>query len=137
MLDTHRIAKRFKDAGVPEAQAEAMLETFVEWRAADVAELATKGDVSALGGEVEAGRTKLEADIAALRREVEAGRAKIEGELIALETRMDTRFATMTAELRAAIIGAKVDLLKWFIPLFAGQILALMALVVQIVLRGP
>lgn len=86
---------------MPDAQAEAMLETFVEWRAADVAELATKGDIAAL------------------------------------ETRMEARFATMTAELRAEIIGAKVDLLKWFIPLFAGQILALMALVVQIVLQGP
>lgn len=77
-----------------------MIDTSVEWRAAVVAELATKGDIAAL------------------------------------DAKMDARLTTMTAELRAEISQGKVDLLKWFVPLFAGQILALMALMVQLLLRG-
>lgn len=97
VLDTHRIARRFRDAGVPEAQTEVMLETLVEWRAADVSQLASKDDLRVLTAEL----------------------------------------AAMESRLRAEIAGGKADILKWIIPLLAGQILALMALVVQLALKGP
>lgn len=97
VLDTHCIARRFRDAGVPAAQTEVMLETLVEWRAADVRQLASKDDLRVLTAEL----------------------------------------AAMESRLRAGIAGGKADILKWIIPLLAGQILALMALVVQLALKGP
>ena len=87
VLDTHKIARRFKDAGVPEAQAEAILEAFVEMRTVDLAQLVTKDD--------------LRVGLAALR-----------------------------GELRAEILSVKADLLKWMLPFLAGQLIAILALVV-------
>lgn len=47
VIDTHKIARRYKEAGVPDAQTEAFLETIVELRAAELAQLATKDDLRA------------------------------------------------------------------------------------------
>jgi hypothetical protein len=49
-FDTHKFVRRLKEAGMPEAQAEAMSEAFKE--AQGEAELATKADVSLLGQEL-------------------------------------------------------------------------------------
>ena len=88
VLGTHKIARRFKDAGVPEAQAEAILDTFVEMRTADLAQLVTKDDLR-------------------------VGLAELRGEL------------------RAEILSVKADLLKWMLPFLAGQLIAILALVVR------
>src|SRR5688572_25343039 len=64
-IDTLRIAKRFKDAGVPEAQAELFADTFREREEAGLGQLATKI-------ELQAGLAELRAELAALEQRLTA-----------------------------------------------------------------
>lgn len=57
VLDTRKLAKRLKEAGVPDGQADAIIETVLEVRDTDLRQLATKADVESL-------RTATKADLA-------------------------------------------------------------------------
>ncbi len=52
-LDTLRIAKRLKDAGFSESQAEAMTGVLSDTRDADLAQLASKADLALLRSQIE------------------------------------------------------------------------------------
>ena len=62
-LDTLRLSRRFRDAGVPEPQAEIFADAFREQHEAGVAQLATKADIEALRfttkADIEAAKTDL------------------------------------------------------------------------------
>jgi len=58
-MDTHRIVKRLKDAGFTDSQAETVTDIIAETRASDLADAATKADITAL-------RTEIKADLSAL-----------------------------------------------------------------------
>jgi hypothetical protein len=64
-IDTLRIARRFKDAGFPEAQAELFAETFREWEEAGFGQLATKAELNQGLTEL---RLELRAEMAALEQ---------------------------------------------------------------------
>jgi len=51
-LDTLKAAKRLKDAGVPEAHAEAFVQTLREAQETGLAQLATKSDLAKVRGEL-------------------------------------------------------------------------------------
>jgi hypothetical protein len=71
-VDTLRLAKRFKDAGVPEAQAEVFAESFREAREAELAELATKHDIALV-------RADLREEILKIERRIDGLENRIEG----------------------------------------------------------
>lgn len=75
VLDTRKIARRFKEAGVPDAQAEVFIETMPEVRDADIQQLATKADIEALRGatkaDIDALRAATKADVGILKAELE------------------------------------------------------------------
>jgi hypothetical protein len=54
VLDTRRLSRRLRDAGVPEAQAEAVVDTLLEVRDSDLRELVTKSDLKVALAELEA-----------------------------------------------------------------------------------
>ena len=62
-LDTHRIVKRLKDAGFTDAQAETVTDIIAETRATDLADFATRADISAL-------RTEIKSDLSALETRI-------------------------------------------------------------------
>jgi hypothetical protein len=78
VLDTRRLSRRLRDAGVPEAQAEAVVDTLLEVRDSDLRELVTKSDLKVALAELEA---RLMREMATFRvelsREIAASRVDI------------------------------------------------------------
>jgi hypothetical protein len=103
-LDTLRIAKRMKDAGFTDAQAEVFAEVMRDAQSDWRGDLATKADLQAL-------ESALRADIENLRRELKAEIENVRGEL------------------KAGIAEVKFELLRWIVPLMLAQIAATAALV--------
>ena len=68
-LDTLRLARRFRDAGVPEPQAEIFADAFREQHEAGFAQLATKADLKA---DIEALRISTKADLERTAAELRA-----------------------------------------------------------------
>lgn len=66
-LDTLRLSRRFRDAGVPEPQAEVFADAFREQHEAGLAQLATKADLKA---EIEALRPSTRAEIEASKADL-------------------------------------------------------------------
>ena len=62
-LDTLKAAKRLKDAGVPEAHAEAVVETLREAQEAGAAQLATKADLAQVRSELKAYLAEFRAEL--------------------------------------------------------------------------
>jgi hypothetical protein len=87
-FDTHKFVQRLRDAGIPEAQAEAISEAFHE--AQGEAEFATKQD------------------IAELRHEIELLRRDIDARLALLEQRLTIKLGTLIA----VAIGLVATLVK-------------------------
>jgi hypothetical protein len=110
-IDTLQTAKRLREAGFTDPQAEALIATVQQ--AAAGADLATKSDLAEL-------RTKLEADIAALRSE-------FRGELREVELRLEAKIREAELRLEAKIEAIKSDILNRVFGLILG------ALVVNIV----
>jgi hypothetical protein len=81
VLDTLEVSKRLKTAGFDDAQAEALVGVLRESREADLSRLATKEELKAEIGRVEAamnaGFAALRADMEILRREMEIMRRDI------------------------------------------------------------
>jgi len=69
-LDTLKVAKRLREAGFTEPQAEAVIAAVQE--GTEGAEFATKADIAELRTEIAALRTEFKADIAGLRTEFKA-----------------------------------------------------------------
>lgn len=65
-IDTLEIAKRLRDAGIDEKQAEAITGALRDVHDADLSRLATKEDIAAL-------RTELRGEMATLRTELKSG----------------------------------------------------------------
>lgn len=109
-LDTLRIVKRLKEAGLEERQAEAITDVLRESRELDLSALAGKADLQALKSEVE-------------RRFVELG-AEMDRRFAELEGKMERRFAELSAETdrrfgaldtRMSVLQAKLGMLEWMI----------------------
>jgi DNA-binding transcriptional MerR regulator len=113
-IDTLKIAKRLREAGFTDPQAEAVIASVQE--AAEGAEFATKRDLQEL-------RSELKADIAALRSELRETELRLEAKLEAIRSEM----LAMKADMRSDMLAIKADILNRVFGLILG------ALVVNIV----
>jgi hypothetical protein len=102
-LDTLRIAKRMKDAGFTDAQAEVFAEVMRDAQSDWRGDLAAKSDL-------QASESALRADIENLRREL---KGEIEG---------------LRQELRAGVAEVKFEFLRWIVPLMLARVAATAAL---------
>ncbi|BCX17733.1 MAG: hypothetical protein KatS3mg117_1415 [Geminicoccaceae bacterium] len=120
-LDTLKIVKRLKEAGLEERQAEAIGEVLFETREFDLAQLATKADLALLRAEMRsemhALRTELLGEMdrrfAAVEGEMHRRFAAVDARFAALEAEMDRRFAAVDAKL--AVVQTELSMLKWMI----------------------
>lgn len=89
-IDTLKVARRLRDAGFSEPQADAVIAAVQE--GAEGADFATKGDIGALRGEISA----LGAE---LRAEFRAELAAVRGEMREMELRLNARMEAMKAHI--------------------------------------
>lgn len=109
-LDTLKIVKRLKEAGLEERQAEAIGEVLFETREFDLAQLATKADLALLRAEM---RSEMQALRTELLGEMDRRFAAVDARFAALEADMDRRFAAVDAKL--AVVQTELSMLKWMI----------------------
>ena len=109
-FDTYAAAKRLRDAGFDERQAEAAVSMVRDAAGADREQLATKADLA-----------ELKADFAELKGDVEALRASTKADLAALETRLRADLAT-----KADLETLRSEL-RWMLAFQAAIILAIAA----------
>ena len=95
-IDTLKVAKRLREAGFTEPQAEAVVAAVQE--GTEGAELATRADIAAL-------RVEFKADIAALRAELKADIREAE---LRLEARIEAIRADILNRVFGLILGALV-----------------------------
>ena len=135
-FDTYTAAKRLRDAGFDERQAEAAVSMVRDAAGADREQLATKADIEALRAatkaDIEALRAATKADIEALRAATKADVAELKGDVEALRAATKTDFAALETRLRADL-ATKADLetlrseLRWMLAFQAAIILAIAA----------
>ena len=106
-IDTLKVAKRLREAGFSEPQAEAVIATIQE--GAEGAELATKGDLADL-------RAELKAEIAALRSELREAELRLEAKIEAIKADILNRvfgliLGTLVVNI-VAIVGAMFAVAK-------------------------
>jgi uncharacterized protein involved in exopolysaccharide biosynthesis len=103
-FDTLSYARRLKQAGVPDEQAEAMADAT---RELVISDFASKGDTAGLKEDIAALRTELKADIAALRAELKADiaalRAELKEDIAALRTELKGEIAALEQRVTAAM----------------------------------
>src|SRR4051794_35977526 len=112
-INALRYARRLEAAGMARAHAEAVAE----------------GAADELDDQLEQRLLRLEAGLADLRSEVTGLRA----DMADLRTEVRTGFA----DLKTSNAETKSGLLMWLIPLLSAQILAIIALLVNLSLRTP
>src|SRR5260370_22744501 len=120
-IDTLKVARRLREAGFSEPQADALVAAVQE--GAEGADLATKADVAAVRTDLTALGNELRAEIALLR-------AELRGEMREMEQRLVARMAEMKADIMsrmmAMILGTVlVNVITVLGALFAaGRLLA-------------
>ena len=134
-FDPLAAARDLKAAGFESEQAEALAAQLRFAAGADHADLATKADIAALKGDIEALRTETKADIAALRTETKAGiaelRAATQADIAELETRLRAATQAGITELRAATqadiagLRAEIGTIRWSVGLIAAFLFAI------------
>jgi uncharacterized protein YlxW (UPF0749 family) len=119
-IDTLKVAKRLREAGFTEPQAEAVVAAVQE--ATGGADLATEADIAEL-------RTELKADIAELRTELKADIAELKAEIAELRAEVRAAIADLRSELRqselrleAKIEAIKADILNRVFGLILGTL---------------
>jgi len=113
-IDTLKVAKRLREAGFTEPQAEAVIAAVQE--GTEGAELATRPDLAELRAEFKAG-------LAGLRAEFKADHAALRSELRETELRLEAKIEAV----RSAIAAVKADILNRVFGMILG------ALVVNII----
>ncbi len=116
-LDTLRIVKRLKEAGLEERQAEAITDVLRESRELDLSMLATKADLRALENEVDRRFAELRAEMdrrfVEFEAKVDRRFAELSGEMDRRFAALDTRFAALDAKI--SVLQAKLGMLEWMI----------------------
>ena len=141
-FDPLAAARDLKAAGFEQEQAEALAAQLRFAAGADHADLATKADIAALKGDIEALRTETKADIAALKGGIEALRTETKGDIEALRTETKADIAELRAathadiaeletRLRAAAqadiagLRAEIGTIRWTVGLIAAFLFAI------------
>lgn len=105
-FDTHKFVRRLKEAGVPEAQAEAMSDAFKE--AQGEAEFATKQDIAELKQEMVLLRRDLKELETRLTHDLNGLETKLTRDLKEMEMRLTIRLGLMLT----VAVGAVATLVK-------------------------
>jgi DNA-binding transcriptional MerR regulator len=140
MIDTLKVARRLREAGFTDPQAEAVIATVQE--AAEGAEFATRGDLDRSSAELKAAiaelRTELKADIAELRTELRTEVAELKAENAVLrsalretELRLEARIEAVKSEILNRVFGLILGALVVNIIAMVGAVFAVAKLVVH------
>jgi hypothetical protein len=105
-FDTLSYARRLKQAGVPDAQAEAMADAT---RELVVSDFASKGDTAGLKEDIAALRSELKGDIAAVRAEIVVLEQRIMAAMDNLGLRLTVRLGGLIA-VGVAVLAAVIKL---------------------------
>ena len=119
-IDTLKVAKRLREAGFTEPQAEAVTAAVQE--ATQGAELATKADLAEL-------RTEFKAEIVALRTELKAEIADLLGELRQSGLRLEAKIEAVKADILNRVFGLILGTLVVNIIAIVGAIFAVAKLI--------
>ena len=132
-IDTLRVAKRLREAGFTEPQAQAVIAAVQEGTAG--ADLATKVDVAELRTELKAElaelRAELKAGLAELRTELKAELADLRSELRQAELRLEAKIETMKADILNRVFGLILGALVVNIVAIVGAMFAVVKLVAR------
>jgi DNA-binding transcriptional MerR regulator len=125
-IDTLKVAKRLREAGFTEPQAEAVIAAVQD--GTEGADLATKGDLNeartALKVEIAELRTELKAEIAELRAELKAEIADLRSELRQAESHLEARIEAIKADILNRIFGLILGTLVVNIVAIVGAMFA-------------
>jgi ribosomal protein L29 len=113
-IDTLKLARRLRDAGFNEAQAEAVADAVRE--GAEGGDLVTKGDLALTTAE-------LRAEIAELRSELRAEIAELRSEIAGVQSELKAEIAAVRSELKADIAALKTELLTRMFQMVLGAVL--------------
>ena len=119
-LDTLKVAKRLREAGFTEPQAEAVIAAVQE--GTEGAEFATKADIAELRTEIAALRTEFKADIAGLRTEFKA-------DIREAELRLGAKIEAIKADILNRVFGLILGALVVNIIAMIGAVFAVAKLV--------
>jgi hypothetical protein len=110
-LDTLDIAKRLKEAGFNDAQAEAVTTVFRDVRTADLAPLATKADIDRLEAATRSNFQRLEAttkaEIQRLEATSKAEIQRLEAQIELLRRDLTIRLGSMIVVMTGILLAAK------------------------------
>jgi DNA-binding transcriptional MerR regulator len=119
-IDTLKVAKRLREAGFTEPQAEAVIAAVQE--GTEGADLATKFDIAEL-------RTEIKVEIAELRTEIKADIADLRSELRQSELRLEAKIEAIKADILNRIFGLILGTLVVNIVAIIGAMFAVAKLV--------
>jgi hypothetical protein len=117
-IDTLKLARRLRDAGFNEAQAEAVADAVRE--GTESADLATRGDLALMTTEL---RSEIAALGAELRSEIAALRSELRSETAGLGSELRADIAAVRSDLRAEIATLKTELLSRMFQMVLGAVL--------------
>ena len=130
-IDTLKVAKRLREAGFTEPQAEAVIAAVQD--GTEAADLATKADLAELRAELKAEiaelRAELKAEIAELRMELKAEIADVRSELRQAELRLEAKIEGIKADILNRIFGLILGTLVVNIVAIVGAMFAVAKLV--------
>jgi hypothetical protein len=117
-LDTLQTAKRLKEAGFDEAQAEALTGVLRDAREIEQGQLATKADIDRLAEDIERLGADTKADIVRLA-------AATKGDIEALDAKIDTRIERLSAEFKAeiALLRSEMEILRRDVTIRLGSMI--------------
>ena len=119
-IDTLKVAKRLREAGFTEPQAEAVIGAVQE--GTEGTNLATKADLAEL-------RTELKAEIAEFRAEFKAEIADLRSELRQSELRLEAKIEAIKADILNRVFGLILGTLVVNIVAIVGAMFAVAKLV--------
>jgi ribosomal protein L29 len=109
-IDTLKLARRLREAGFNEAQAEAVADAVRE--GTETTDLVTRGDLALTAAELRAEIAEVRAEVAGLRSDLRSEIAAVRGEIVSVRS-----------ELKTEIAALKTDLLTRMFQMILGAVL--------------
>jgi len=116
-FDTHKSIKFLIKKGIKESQAESIVEVVSQSRDHDFSKLATKDQLKLV-------EKDLKGEIRSVREEIRSVEERLRGEIAAVRGEI----GSVEKGLRGEIAAAKVDILKWTIPLLVTILLSIVGM---------
>ncbi len=121
-LDTLQTAKRLKEAGFDEPQAEALTGLLRDVQEAEQGQLATKADLGRVAADLDA---KIERVAADLDAKIERVAAELDAKIERVAAELDAKIERVAAELRAefALIRSEMEVLRRDLTIRLGSMI--------------